>query len=362
MRGRRFCFAMLAASAIGVAACSSTASTPGYYNGDYANQATEAPIYTQALPAYMNGGGATQGPAVNPGSSVAAAPNASSGGFSIPTGAASRPEDKIIKTGTVDIQVVDLDGSIARATDQIHGLGGWMAGSDRTNSTASGLASVTYRVPVDRFEDALAIMRKLGNKVLGEHTDSQSVASQIVDLQARIDNLKATEKATQSIMDKTAAITDILTVQQRLTDIQGKIEELNAQLTGMTDSSAYSTLTVVFEVPAVPSASPTVEPTPTPEPTATAVAWSASEQINQATGTLSDIGKGVATILIWVVLVLLPITIALLLFLGAGRLTMRLLGSRLPGWLGIPAWQTVPQPVPATQPQTPPQSGSNPTR
>ena len=65
----------------------------------------------------------------------------------------------IIKTGSIDIQVAGIDTSIARATDEIHALGGWLAGSDRTTSDAQDMASATYRVPAARFEDALAAMR-----------------------------------------------------------------------------------------------------------------------------------------------------------------------------------------------------------
>ena len=75
-------------------------------------------------------------------------------------------------------------------------------------------------------------MRTLGTKVLGEHTDSTPVGGQIVDLQARIANLKASEKAIQAIMDKATTIADVLTVQQRLAEVQGQIEELSGQTSG----------------------------------------------------------------------------------------------------------------------------------
>jgi hypothetical protein len=187
------------------------------------------------------------------------------------------------------------------------------------------VASVTYRIPVARFEDALAAMRTLGTKVLSEHTDSTAVGGQIVDLQARIDNLRASEKAIQAIMSKANTIGDVLTVQQRLADVQGQIEELSGQLTGLTDQAAYSTLTVVFVVPVVatPSASPT--PTPTPTPTATPLPWNAGDQAGQAAGTLGEVGKGGATVIIWVAILILPIALVLILLLVLLALLFRAL-------------------------------------
>jgi TolA-binding protein len=107
-------------------------------------------------------------------------------------------------------------------------------------------------------------MRKLGTKVLSEHSESTPVGGQIVDLQARIANLKASEKAIQAIMAKANTIGDVLTVQQRLAEVQGQIEQLSGQLQGLTDQAAYSTLTVILVVPVVATPSPSASPTPSP--------------------------------------------------------------------------------------------------
>jgi hypothetical protein len=318
MRARKLCFVLLTAGVV-VAACSSSAQ-PSAISG----LGQDAPTYGEAAPAAtpagLNGisdgeaGGATAAPgAAN--ATAAAAPAASLN--------AAAPESQIVKVGTISIQVTGLDDSVARATDQIHVLGGWLAGSDRTSTVAENTASVTYRIPAAKFEDALAVMRKLGVKILGEHTESTPVGGQIVDLQARIANLKASEKALQAIMDKATTITDILAVQQRLTDVQGQIEELSGQLAGLTDQATYSTLTVIFVVPVLASPSPSASPTPSPSPTATPIPWSAADQAGQAAGTLGEVGKATATALIWIAIVVLPIAVAgfvLLVLLGfAGR-------------------------------------------
>jgi hypothetical protein len=226
---------------------------------------------------------------------------------------AAQPENQIIKTGTISIQVAAVDDSIAQAADQMHALGGWLAGSDRTTRTSSDTASVTYRIPVNRFEDALAAMRKLGVKILSEHTESTPVGGQIVDLQSRIANLRASEKAIQVIMAKANTIGEVLTVQQRLAEVQGQIEQLSGQLAGLTDQSAYSTLTVVLVVPILPTPSPSPTPTPSAEPTA--IAWNAGTQAGQAAETLGDVSKAVATVLIWVAILVVPITLAFILIL-----------------------------------------------
>jgi hypothetical protein len=333
MRGKSFVIAVLGLSAITVAACGSSGAIPASTYGYSYDQG----VLTPTLSAGVKYQGA------NPSAAASASASATNGaaqsaGATGPTSGLGAPEDRIVKTGSINIQVASIDDSVARATDQIHALGGWLAGSDRTTTTASGLASVTYRVPVARFEDALAAMRKLGTKVLGEHSDSASVGSQIVDLQARIDNLKASEKAIQAIMDKATAIADVLTVQQRLADVQGQIEELSAQVQGLSDQSAYSTLTVILEVPAVDPS-----PTPSPSPSAAAAAWSASEEFNQAAGTLAEVGRGVATVAIWCLVVVLPLTLALVLLIVMLGILARLLDPARRRWLSFSAAQPKPR-------------------
>ncbi|MGA3056630.1 MAG: DUF4349 domain-containing protein [Candidatus Limnocylindrales bacterium] len=348
MRSKGFLAAALVLMTLAAIGCSSSSATPGpgYYPNDL-SQATKAGLLPDDNPL---------GPTPAPAASAAEGAD-SGGGVTLQTGApgAAAPEDRIIKTGSVTIEVADIDISVAQATDQMHVLGGWMAASDRTTSAGASLASVTYRVPVARFEDAVGLMRKLGKKVIAEHSDSQSVGGQIVDLQARIDNLKVSEKAIQAIMDKAKTIEEVLAVQQRLSDVQGQIEQLTAQLAGLTDKSAYSTLTVIFEVPA-----PGASPSPSPQPTATAGPWSAGEQFNQAAGELGGVAQSAATAAIWAVVLVLPVTLALLLLLIVLAVAARLLDPLRRRWLPFtvaqpaqhrqPGWGS---PYPAGSPQPP---------
>ncbi len=349
--GKRGILAAVAVFGLVAAACSSASSAATSAPYDYNRDNGQPYVYPSAAATYgyLNPGdkseGGLNGPTAAPAATSGAAPQPGASGGA-PQDNLPQPEDRIIKTGTIHIQVANIDTAIVQATDIFHALGGWSAGSDRSLTSAGALASVTFRVPVNRFDDALASIRKLGTKVLGEHSDSQSVGSQIVDLQARIDNLKASEKAVQAIMGKAKTIGEVLEVQQRLSEIQGQIEQLSAQLTGLTDKSAFSTLTVVFEVPAVATPTPKPTPSPTPEPTPTPVPWSAGTELGSAAGTLTDMGETGATVLIWLVVVLVPLALVLLLLLILLRLSLRFV---------VPAarWLVPQMDLPGTRPDEP---------
>jgi cobalamin biosynthesis Mg chelatase CobN len=85
-------------------------------------------------------------------------------------------------------------------------------------------------------------------KVLAEHSTTEDVTTQVVDLGARIANLQATERALQSIMDKATAIKDVLAVQAELTTVRGQIEQMTAEKNHLVQQAAMSTLAVTFDL------------------------------------------------------------------------------------------------------------------
>ena len=72
----------------------------------------------------------------------------------------------IIKTGEIAIQVGGLDPALASANQLIVGIGGYSSGSERFGDGDDAQASVTYRVPAARWDEALAGLRGLAEKVL----------------------------------------------------------------------------------------------------------------------------------------------------------------------------------------------------
>ena len=206
---------------------------------------------------------------------------------------------QIVKTGSIALEVTDLDKAVSQAQSTIEGMGGNVSQSSSSGEKDSAVATVVYRVPVARWDDALAAIRALGNRVISEQTNSTDATAQVIDLDARISNLQATESALQSIMARASAIPDVLAVEQQLSSTEGQIEELSAQQALLKNQAAMSTLTVSFSTPAET------------DTTQAAQGWDLGTQIDQAVATLVHIGQGLVTIVVWAVIVGLPIVIGL---------------------------------------------------
>lgn len=202
----------------------------------------------------------------------------------------------IIYTGDMQLDVADLDAAVAEAERVIAGLGGHVAGSRAENRGSSRYATVTYRIPAERWSEALAALRGLASEVVSESTSSQDVTAQVVDLEARLANLRVTETALQSIMDRATTIDDVLEVQRELTKVRGDIESLTAQRDNLAARAALATLTVTFGVP-VAAASRASE------------GWDLGREVDRALAALVRVSQGVVSVAIWLAIVVVPLVV-----------------------------------------------------
>ena len=245
------------------------------------------------------------------GGAPSAAPSAAAGQpDQVPNGEGSNPDQvgqlvddaKIVRTGTIDLQVKDVPTALTAARNGIRAMGGYIGASQTQSMGDSPVASVTYRIPVDRWEDALDLLRGLtgdGGKVVSENTNAVEVTGAVVDLEARIKNLQASEAALQGISARATRISDVLEVEGQLTTVRGQIEELSAQLKQLNDQASYATLTASYATPVV-----AVQ--------AAAERWEPAKVVDEATASLVDILQGLTTAGIWFGIVWLPV----LLFMG----------------------------------------------
>ena len=232
------------------------------------------------------------------------------GGGGTPQGLPAARDLLIIKTGTMTLQVAGVDAALAAASQQVAALGGYASASERSGDGEGEFASITFRIPADRWDEALTALRGLAEKVLDERTGTQDVTSQVIDLGARIKNLQATETALQAIMAQATQIKDVLAVQAELTQVREQIERLTAEKGGLEEQASYSTLTVGFQVK------------PTPVLTAQED-FDPASQVDQASASLVSILQGLATAGIWFAIVWVPILLALAVIVSVVILVFR---------------------------------------
>jgi hypothetical protein len=256
---------------------------------------------TAASPAPAAAGGAGA-PALGGQEAPAAAPSAGPAQSNGGTDAAFNDGARIIRTGQLQLEVADVNKALLTARSAIQGIGGYIGASQQYQDGEDTVATVTYRIPADKWETALDALRKLGHEVT-ENTSSSDVTGQIVDLDARIRNLKASEAALVGYMSKATKVSDVLDIESRLSDVRGQIEQLSAQKANLDDQVSYATLAVTFgvNVPAVQAAAAT---------------WDPGGEADRAGATLVGFLEGLVTAGIWFGIVWLPILLLLAVVAG----------------------------------------------
>jgi hypothetical protein len=158
-------------------------------------------------------------------------------------------EPKVVKHGVLVVEVPK--GSFDEAMDRASVTAGRYGGFVETSSTQGvkvRSGTLVIRVPSDRFERAVHDLRALG-QVRGQTISGRDVTSRIVDLQARLRNLKTQEAVLRRLLAKAPTVKATLNVQRVLSDVQLGIEELTGQLDALGNQVDLSTIRLEISEP-----------------------------------------------------------------------------------------------------------------
>lgn len=230
------------------------------------------------------------------------------------TGAPNETDRLIVRTGSLELEVADVPAAYQQARQLALRLGGYVGDSqfatDREGRTS---AIVVLRIPADRYEEALDALRPLASKVVLERSQESDVTSQVVDLDARITNLRASEAALVKLFDRAGKISEVLEVQRELTSVREQIEQLVAEKQLLEKQAALATLTVTFAAGPAPI-------------TTAARSWDPGAEVEGAVAQLIDVAQAFARAGIWFAIVALPVGLVGLVILGIGLGLTRRLG------------------------------------
>jgi hypothetical protein len=167
---------------------------------------------------------------------------------------------KIIKNGSLEIRVGKgtVTESVNRLTAIATGLGGYVSDTRTTTSEQSGSqasAQISVRVPAAAFEQLMGDASKLG-EVRSTTTSGQDVTAQFTDIEAQLSALNATRDQFLLVLGEAKNVNDILQVQDRITQVQLQIDQLEGQKRLITDQTSFGTLSVTLLEPGATAAAP----------------------------------------------------------------------------------------------------------
>jgi hypothetical protein len=168
-------------------------------------------------------------------------------------GGASQPallDRKLIRTATIQIETDAVSQKFEDVSNIALSAGGLVFSSQFGNDGEKQTASITIRVPNDRYAEVLAQLRRLG-EVRSEQSNASDVTEEFTDLQSNLNNLQATEREYLKLLTQAGSIDEILTVQDRINSTRAQIEQIQGRINLLGNQTDLATITAHLTPPAV---------------------------------------------------------------------------------------------------------------
>ncbi len=153
--------------------------------------------------------------------------------------------------GRVIIRTADLNvtvNNVTQAMDDISNIttsaGGWVVTSVQPRNYQG---TISIRVPADRFDDVIEQLSDLAVKVKSVSTRSEDFTEEFTDVTARAQTLRDTLNTLRTLYDRATTVEDAITIQKEITSVQSDLEALEARLNFLSQSSAFSFISVSLE-------------------------------------------------------------------------------------------------------------------
>lgn len=200
----------------------------------------------------------------------------------------------VIRTASLILVVQDTQAQLDTVTKLADELEGYIASSDTRKFDEGLQVRITLRIPAAQFDTALQRLRSLAVEVREEQIGGQDVTAEYTDLTSRLKNLEAAEVQLREMLGKAEKTEDVLAVYRELVQMRGEIEQVKGRMQFLSQSAAMSTITV------------TMLPDALAGPVQVA-GWRPEGVLKSAVEALIGGLQTVATIAIWLLVVVLPI-------------------------------------------------------
>jgi hypothetical protein len=158
----------------------------------------------------------------------------------------------IIRTGHVVLEVDDFDRStrnLSRTTERHGGfVGDTHEENHRVDNETYTTGRIVLRVPQENYS---ALMADIQAEGIVEQTsnETEDVSEQLVDIEARLGNLRAERDRLRELYRQANETEDVIAVEKRLSEVQTEIERIEARQQALERRVAYSTITVEMREP-----------------------------------------------------------------------------------------------------------------
>ncbi len=204
--------------------------------------------YAKAMPVAMDGpvyadlglkdkGQPATGPAAGPAPGPGPGPQTPEP--PVATDAGGKKDRIMLYDAQIGLAVFRVEEQLEEIEKLVDGWGGYLLSMDTSQ--------ISFRVPADKFDEAVAAVSKLGD-VTYKNVTGTDVTEEYMDLQIRLANALVMRDRFIELLAQAKTVDDSLKVEHEIERITEEIELIKGRLKYLTEASQYSKITVYLSV------------------------------------------------------------------------------------------------------------------
>ena len=268
-------------------------------------------------------------------SSEGSGASTTAGGANTSTGTSAGTSQGTQKNSAQDvpqylIKTLTVNMSVKNTTQVADALQTWITTTDPRSSSAG----ITYnQVGSNLYNVSLTFMvqstvypqvehyltnyaARNGGQLLSLNETVQDVTNDYVDTQSRLTNLRGEQTRLLDLLSHAQALGDIITIQDKLTDIEGQIETIEAHLKQLSGQVSFYTVSITLQPLSTVVTSPS--------------GWNIGQTFHDAFSASLGVAQGLVTSLVWLLAYLVYIVPLALLVWFFSRWRKRSLATTSP--------------------------------
>jgi hypothetical protein len=155
-------------------------------------------------------------------------------------------DKKIIKTASLNLEVKDYSTFYSSLREKVKAVGGYIAQEEQSQSDYKIENSLTIKVPVDQFDNAVVQLTSNTEKINAKKITSHDVTTEVIDTKSRMEAKKQVRLRYMDLLKQAKNMEEILSVQSEINGIQEEIESAAGRIEYLGHSSTFSTINLTY--------------------------------------------------------------------------------------------------------------------
>lgn len=141
-------------------------------------------------------------------------------------GSSQSNSQKIIKTASIYMQTKEIDALLEKINTEISSLKGYTSSYSQDKYNESGSVNAIVQIPAEKLDEFIEFLDKAGT-VTSKQISTKNITEIYTETESKIKAYETEEKTLLGILKKCESVADIITVQERLSEIRSELEALN---------------------------------------------------------------------------------------------------------------------------------------